>query len=145
MFFSLFAGILAKLHQGAYGRLRVEEGDVEPFGALPGGLVDEAATFLLSFSQGVGYSILDGESDVLDSTASAVVGDELGDGALRGGTLEELDFSLSDLEKGGLYFLVFNFFDGKTLKAENVLVEGDCFLQGGDSNADVFNMADIHK
>ncbi len=69
----------------------------------------------------------------------------LNDKFIRRYVSAELDFSLSDLEKGGLYFLVFNFFDGKTLKAENVLVEGDCFLQGGDSNADVFNMADIHK
>ena len=60
-------------------------------------------------------------------------------------TLEELDFGLAYLKESGLYFLVGNFFNGKTFKAEDVLVERNSLFQGRHGYAYVFNMADIHK
>ncbi len=130
-------GVFTQFHEGADGRFGVEEGDVEPFGALAGGLVDQAAAFFLSLGESVGHAVLDREGDMLDASAAAVVGDEFRDGAFGSGAFEQLDFCLSDFEEGGLYFLVSYFFDGKTFKAENVLVEGDSLLQGGDCDPDL--------
>ena len=79
---SLLGGILAEFHQSAHRRFRVYEGYVETLGSLAGRLVDQAAAFLLDFSQGVGHSVGHGESYVLDASATAVVGDELGYGAV---------------------------------------------------------------
>ena len=136
----LLVGVLAELDESAYRALGVQESDVEAFGALAGSLVDEAAALGLDFGEGVGHAVLDGESDVLDAAAAAVVGDELGDRAVLAGAFEELDFGLAYLEEGGAHFLVSHFFDGEAFEAEHVFVERNGLVEAGNGDADVFDM-----
>ena len=55
----------------------MEEGDVETFGTLAGSFVDEGATLFRYFSESVGNTVLDSESDVLDAATATVLLDEL--------------------------------------------------------------------
>jgi hypothetical protein len=82
---------------------------------------------------------------MLNAAAAAVLLDELADGAFGSCALQKLDFGLAYLKKSGLHFLVGNFFDGKTFKAENVLVERDSLFQRGNGDTDVFDMGDVHN
>ena len=123
----------------------MNESYVEAFGALAGSLVDETAAFALEFAQGVGNTVFHCEGYMLDAAAAAVVGDELGDGAVFGGAFQKLNLGLTDLEERGAYFLVGYFFDGEALEAEHVLVEGDCLVERRNGNADVFDMGNFHN
>ena len=57
---------------------------------------------------------------------------------------KQLDFGLSYLEECCAHFLVGYFFDGKTLKAKDVFVEGDSLVQRGNGYAYMFNVGDVH-
>lgn len=133
-------GVFAKLDESAAGRFRVEEGDVETFSALAGGLVDEGASLFGYFSECVGYSVLDSESDVLDAAAAAVFLDELRDGAFGRCAFEKLDFGLAYLEEGCADFLVLYFLDCETLQAESVFIKCDCSLEIGHCDAHMFDV-----
>ena len=141
----LLVGVVAELDERTYGRLGVKESDVETFGAAAGSLVDEAAAFAFDLGESVSDAVGDAESHVLDATATAIVGDELGDSAVLGGTLEELNLGLTYLEESSLNFLVSDFFDSCTLETENVLVERDSLFERGHGDADVFDMGDFHS
>ena len=123
----------------------MEEGDVKTFGTLARSLVDEAATFLLCLGQSVGHTVGNGESHMLNAAAATVVGDEFGDSAVVGSAFEQFDFGLTNLEECGFHLLVGNFLDGKTFKAENLLVERDRSPMLWNGNADVFDMGNFHN
>jgi len=115
----------------------VEEGDGEPLGTLARGLIDEADTLCF----GIGQLLLDvlaGESHVVDT--DALVLDELGDGRLLRGGLEELNLRLTQHKEGCTNLLVGHLFDGITLQTQHVLPVGDCLVQALDGNAKVLNV-----
>ena len=66
------------------GGLGVEEGDPGPAGAVPRRLVNEPDALFLQLRQG-GVNVVHPDGDVLN--ALAVLLNEAGDGALRGGTV----------------------------------------------------------
>lgn len=138
-------GLFAQFDERAARALGVEEGNVEAFGALAGSLVYEAAAFFFKFAQGVGHAVGDVQGHVLNAAATAVVGNELADGAVVRRALEQLDFGLADAEKCGAHLLVGNFFDSEALDAQHVLVERNGFVERGHGDADVFDMADFHN
>ena len=78
------------------------------FRTMTGAFVDEANLFFLQFVQSL-VGVGNGECDVMDTLA--LVLDELRDGALRAGGLQKLDLGLTNLEEGGLHFLVGDLFD----------------------------------
>lgn len=138
-------GLLAELDEGSAGALGVEEGNVETFGALAGSLVDNAAAFAFELAQGVGDSVGDVERDVLDASAAAVAGNKLGYGAVFRGAFQELELGLPQAEECGAHLLVSYFFNGEALYAKHVFIEGDCLVERGNGDADVFNMGDFHN
>ena len=99
------------------------------FGAFAGSFVDYAAVFCLHFCQSVGDTVFDGECDVLDASAAAVVGDELRDCAVLRGAFEKLELGLADFEEGCAHFLVCYFFDSEAFETENVFVERNGFVE----------------
>lgn len=113
----LFVGVLAEFDQCTYGRLGMEESDVEAFGTFAGSLVDESATLGFNFVESVLHAIGDGECHVLDAAAAAVVLDEFRDGAFGSGAFEELELGLAYFEEGGADFLVGYFFDSEAFEA----------------------------
>ena len=72
----------------------MQEGDVQALSTLAGLRVNDAATLLLYLVQGVLYTILNGKCNVLDAATAAVLLDELGNGTLGGGSLEQLNLGL---------------------------------------------------
>lgn len=140
----LLVGVFAEFNQGAYCGLGVKESDVESFSAFAGSFVDEAAAFTFEFAQSVGHAVFNCESYVLDASATAVVGDKLADGAVFRCAFEQLEFGLAYLEESGAHFLVSYFFDGEAFEAKHFFVEGDCLVEAGNGDADVFDMRNIH-
>ena len=137
-------GVFAEFHKGAHSGFRVEEGDVEAFCAFAGCLVNRAAALFFCFGQGVGNAVGYCECHVLYAAATAVVGNEFGDGAVFSCAFEKFDFGLADLEEGCAHFLVCHFFYCEAFKTENVFVERNGFVEGGYRDADVFDMGNIH-
>ena len=129
----------AELGQHAQRALRVQEADVEPFGAGTALLVDEAHTLVLGLVEGL-VGVLHSEGNVVHATLAAVLLDEGGDGALGAGRLEELYLDVAAAEEGGLYFLVLDFLDGVALEAHNVFPIADSLVEIRNGNADVFNV-----
>ena len=74
------------------GSLGVEEGDPGPAGAVPRRLVNEPDALFLQLRQG-GVNVVHPDGDVLN--ALAVLLNEAGDGALRGGTLQQLQLTVA--------------------------------------------------
>jgi len=70
--------------------------------------------------------------------------DELGDGALGAGGLQELDLGLSELEEGGLDLLVFYNFDVVALRAQYLLVVGELFFDALHGDAEMFDVGNFH-
>ena len=88
---------------------------LRPSAPLRGALSIRRPPFSSISSQGVGHSVGHGESYVLDASATAVVGDELGYGAVFGRGFEKLDLGLSDAEEGCAHFLIGHLFDSEAL------------------------------
>ena len=100
----------------------MQESDAQAFGTATRGLIDEAdAQFLGLFE--VAFDVLHGKSDVVHTTATVVVLDELGDGAFGASGLQKLNFGLSAAQESGFHFLVGDFFDGVALSAKQFFKE----------------------
>ena len=123
----------------------MQEGDVQALGSLAGLCVNDAATLLLYLVQCVGNAVLNGKSNVLDTTTATVLLDELGDGTLGGGSLEQLNLGLTHLEESGPYLLILNFFNGKALEAQHVLIERNGLLKRGNSDSHVFDVRNVNN
>ena len=123
----------------------MQEGNVQALGTLAGMCVNNAATLLLYLVQGVLYTVFNGKCNVLDTATATILLDELGDSALGGSSLEELNLGLAYLEKGGPYLLVSNFFNGKALEAQHVLVERNGLLERGNGDSHVFDVRNVHN
>lgn len=127
----------ADFGENTAGTFRVEEPDVETFGALAGALVNQTDALFAKFSERIG-GIVNAECDVMD--AFTALFNESGDGALFGSGFQKLDFGLSNHEKGGFYLLVGHLFDGVALQSKYVFVIGNCIFQTLNGDANVFNM-----
>ena len=134
---------LAEFSKNAVCRLRVDERDVQTFGAFARSFVDEAHAFAFHFSQSVGNTVFNGKCEVMDAFAALL--DEFGDRALVRSRLEELKFGLSNLEERILYFMVGNFFDRVSLHSENVFIIRNGFVKALDSDSEMFDVRDIHN
>ena len=62
-----------------------------------------------------------------------------------GGAFEQFDFGLTHFEESGAHFLVCYFFNSETFQTKHFFVEGDCFVEAGHGDADVFNMGNFHN
>ena len=122
----------------------MQEGYVESFGTAAGRLVDKAATLLSHLIERILHAIGDSESHVLNATAAAIVSDKLGDCAILGGALEQLNLGLADAEECCAHLLVSYLFDSEAFQSEHVLVEGDSFVEAGHGDADVFDVRNFH-
>ena len=122
----------------------MQESDAQTFGTFAGSLVDETDAGFLGLFE-VTFKVLDGESDVVHSTLAVVLLDESGDGALRAGGLQKLDFGLAAAQESGLHFLVGDFFDGVALGAKQFLEERNGFVQASDGDSNVFNVRWLHN
>ena len=149
--FLFFAGtpfcfrVFAELDKSAACGFGMKEGDVETFSTATRSFVDESASLGFHLVERVLNAVGYAEGHVLDAASAAVVGDELGDCAVFGSSLEELDFGLADFKESCAHFLVSNFFDSEAFNTKNVFIERDCFLKTGNRNADVFDMGDFHS
>ena len=139
----LFVLILAKFGQHAAGRFGMQEGDAQSLGTRTWGLVDETDAQLLGLFE-VTLDVLDGEGDVVHTAASVVLLDESGDGALRAGGLQKLDFGLTAAQESGLHLLVGDFFNGVALGAKQFFEERNGLVQACDGDSNVFNVRRLH-
>ncbi len=119
----------------------MQEGDVQAFGALARGLVDQLHAAGGQLVQ-IGLQARCAESDVLD--ALTLLLDELADRAFRIGRLEQLDLRLADLEERRANLLLLDLLDGIALHAQLLFPERDGFVKALDGDADVFNVCQIH-
>ena len=92
----LLLGIFTQFEQHAERGLRMQEGDVEAFGAFARSLVNQLHTLTFEFGQ-VFLQAFNSDSQVLD--AFAFLFDELTDGAVRLGRFKQFDLGLADLEE----------------------------------------------
>ena len=123
----------------------MQEGDVQALSALAGMCVNHAATLFLYLVQCVLHAVLNGKSNVLDTTTTTVLLDELSDCALGGSCLQQLNLGLTDLEECGPYFLVSNFFNSKALEAQHFLVERNSLLKRGNGDSHMFDVRNVHN
>ena len=123
----------------------MQEGDVQALSALAGLCVNNAATLLLYLVQCILNAILNCKCNVLDAATATVLLDELGDSALGSGCFEKLNLGLAHLEESGRYLLVSNFFNGKALESQHVLVERNGLLKRGNSDSHVFDVRNVHN
>ena len=133
--------VFAQFGQHAESGFRVEERNIEAFGAVARGLVDEHDTFFLGILE-LGGQVLHGESHVLD--ALAFLFDELADRAVRSGGFQKFDLGLARFEESGTHFLLGYFFDSVAFQAQVFFVKLDGFLQVAHSDTDVFDMVYFH-
>ena len=120
----------------------MQESDGHPLGALARGLVDQADALGL----GVGELLLDvlaSEGHVV--AADAAVLDELGDGRLLGGRLQQLDLGLAQQEESRAHLLVGDLLDGVTLQTQHALPVGNGFIQALHSDAEMLDMRNFHN
>ena len=118
----------------------MKEGYIQTFGTLAGSFVDYAAAFFLNFCKSVGHTVFHSKSYVLDASATAVVGNELGDGALGSGGFEELNLGLTYFEESCADFLVWNFFNSKAFETKHILIERNSFVEARNGDAYMFNV-----
>ena len=76
----------------------MQEGDIEAFGALARGFVDQLHTLFFKLGQ-VGLQAIDGDRQMLDALAFLL--DELADWAFRIGRFKQFDLRLANLKEGG--------------------------------------------
>ena len=123
----------------------MQEGNVQALSTLARMCVNNAATLLLYLIECVLHAILNSKCNVLDATTATVLLDELGDSALGGSSLEQLNLGLTYLEKGGPYLLVSDFFNCKALEAQHVLIERNCLLERGNGDSHMFDVRNVHN
>ena len=119
----------------------MEEGNVQALGTLAGSLVDKADAGSITLGKSFSYAIFYGKCYVVYT--SALVLDELGDGALLRCGLEELNLGFAYHKERGAHLLVFYCLDVVALQTQYVLVVGECLLDALDSNAEVFESCDF--
>ena len=86
----LFLGFLTQLGQHAACRFGVKEGDVKPFGATAGSLVDKSYTFLCYFVKCIGNTVGHGKGYMMNAFSPFF--NKLGNGTFVRGGFKELDF-----------------------------------------------------
>ena len=129
---------LAELGEDAHGALGMEEGNVHGVSALAGSLVDKANLSCLSLNECVGHAVLNAECRVVHALAALL--EISSNGALGRCRLKELQLHLTNLEEGGLHFLVFYYLGLVALQAENILEIGEHFFNAFNGDADVLNL-----
>jgi hypothetical protein len=93
----------------------------------------------------VAFKVLDGESDVMHTTATVVIFNKLGDGALGAGGLQKLYFGLAATQESGLHLLVDDFFNGIALGAKQFFKERNGLVQACDGDSNVLNVRGLHN
>ena len=106
----------------------MQEGNVEALGALAGSSVDQTDTLFGSISQ-AGCDVVGLESDVVYTTAAAVLLYEFCYSALFAGGFQKFQLNLTDAEEGSLDFLVFYNLDVVAFQAKYIFVIRNSFLR----------------
>ncbi len=122
---------LGELDEHAGRGAGMEERDTFPFGAEPGGLVDQPDAGGAAASERT-VEVVDGEADVMDS--GTAFGDELADGGFRMLGLEQLDEGVTGGEAGDAGTIRVVELDLR--EVEEIAVEGEDLVERahGDPN-----------
>ena len=137
--------MLAELNQSTSCGLGMQETDVQALGTTARSCVNHAAALLLNLVQGTGNTILNAESNVLDTTTATILLNKLGNGAFGSGSLKQFNLGLTTLEEGGLNLLVCYFLNCIAFQTQHVLIERDSFLKRGDCDTHMLNVRNLHN
>ena len=120
----------------------MEEGHQLAGSAVEGLLVDQpdaGAGGLLELA----LDVVGAEGDVVNAAVGVLL-QELGDGALRVGRLQQFEVDLAHAEEGGAHFLGRHFFAVFAFEPEGFFVIGHGFVQRPDGDSQVINFLN-HK
>ena len=117
----------------------MQESDVQALCALAGSCIDKAYALALGVCQ-AGSHVFGLESDVMHTSAAAVLLYELGDGALFAGGFQKLQLNFANLEESSFNLLVLYNLDVVSFKTQYVLVKRNSLFQRRAGYADVFNL-----
>ena len=129
----------AKLRQDSVGGLWMEKCDKLAGGAVEGLFVDQADAVGRRLLQ-LAIDIIGPKRNMVDSLA--LVRDELGDGALRRGCLQEFEVDTAHVEKCGPDPLGGDFLTAQTAQPERGFVKWHGLIEGANGDAQMVNGLD---
>ena len=121
----------------------MQEGDHQVLGTFARSLVDQGQSGSLSLSQG-SSGVLYVEGNVVQSAASAVLLDKLGDGRFGARGLQELDLHFTNFEESGLHFLIFYYLGLVAFATCEELKKRHSSLQVWSSDTEMLNVCGFH-